>query len=147
MTDMIENGPPDAYILNKTMRRKLTALSRDSGSGVVMDSIDMFGHQVLRYNGIPLIINDYITNEEVYGEAAPSVWASSTATTIFALKFGRDKQGYTIIHNGPVLNPDIQDLGTKFDKNENAYRLVVYIQAITYSAKMVAALGGIDSAA
>ena len=105
----------------------------------------MFGHQVSTYNHIPIIINDHITNAEQY--AAPSTWSSSTATSIFALKFGKDKQGYTIIHNGPVMSPDIQELGTKFDKNEDAFRMVVYIQAITYSAKMVAALGGIDSTA
>jgi hypothetical protein len=45
------------------------------------------------------------------------------------------------------MSPDIQELGTKFDKNEDAFRMAVYIQAITYSAKMVASLGGIDSAA
>lgn len=144
-SDLIEKGDPDAYLMNKTMRRKLTALSRDAGSGVVMDSIEMFGHQVSTYNHIPIIINDHITNSEQYNDT--STWTSSTATSIFALKFGKDKQGYTIIHNGPVMSPDIQELGTKFDKNEDAFRMAVYIQAITYSAKMVASLGGIDSAA
>ena len=144
-SDLIEKGDPDAYVMNKTMRRKLTALSRDAGSGVVMDSIEMFGHQVSTYNHIPIIINDHITNSEQYNDT--STWTSSTATSIFALKFGKDNQGYTIIHNGPVMSPDIQELGTKFDKNEDAFRMAVYIQAITYSAKMVASLGGIDSAA
>lgn len=144
-SDLIEKGDPDAYVMNKTMRRKLTALSRDAGSGVVMDSIEMFGHQVSTYNHIPIIINDHITNSEQYNDT--STWTSSTATSIFALKFGKDSQGYTIIHNGPVMSPDIQELGTKFDKNEDAFRMAVYIQAITYSAKMVASLGGIDSAA
>ena len=61
--------------------------------------------------------------------------------------FGKAKQGFTIIHNGPVLEPDLQRLGTKFDKNEDVFRLVVYMQALVYSTKKIIALGGIDSAA
>jgi hypothetical protein len=145
MIDQVEDGKPSVIVLNKTMRRKLTSLSRASGSGVLMDNVEMFGHQVTRYDGIPLVINDFITDSEEYADSG--TWASSTATTIFALKLGKDQKGFTIIHNGPVMTPDVQRLGIKVDKNENLYRMVVYIQAVTWSAKMVSALGGIDSAA
>lgn len=146
MIDMIEpNSDPDVLVMNKTMRRKLTSLSRSIGSGVIMDTIDMFGHQVLRYNGIPIVINDFITNAEQYENAAG--WGSSTATSIMALKFGREKEGYSVMHNGPVMTPEIQRLGIKETKNENLYRMVVYIGASLWSAKSVAGLAGIDSAA
>jgi len=143
LIDMIEDGLPDALIMNKTMRRKLTSLMRASGGGVTLDRIEMFGRQVYLYNTVPIVISDYITNSEQYNDS--STWPSSTATTIFAVKFGEDKQGYTIIHNGDVLNPDIQNIGIKEKANENLYRMVVYIQAVAFSAKMIAALGGIDS--
>ena len=145
MIDQIEEGPPDALIMNKAMRRKLSSILRSSGSGVTLDRIEMFGRQVRLYNEIPIIINDYITNSEQYNDA--TTWPSSTATSIFAVKFGEEKQGYTIIHNGPVLKPDIQRLGIKESANENLYRMVVYIQAVAFSAKMIAGLGGIDSSA
>ena len=144
-TDMIEGGKPDAYIMNKTMRRKLTALSRVSGSGVVMGEIEMFGHKVRTYDHIPILINDWITNAEIYNNIG--TWPSSSATTIFAAMFGREKQGYTLIHNGEVLNPDLQFIGIKERKNENLYRMVVYVQGIVYSTLKIAALGGIDSQA
>ncbi len=143
--DLIESGPPDVLLMNKTMRRKITALSRASGSGVIMDTIEKFGMQIRMYNGIAIAVNDFITDAELYNDS--STWPSSTATTIFAVKFGEEKQGYTIIHNGEVMSPDIQELGTKFDKNEDVFRMVFYVQAVTFSAKMVAALGGIDSTA
>lgn len=145
MIDMVEDGPPDFLMSNKTMRRKATALSRATGSGVLMDQVEMFGHQIRRYNGIPWIINDHITNSEQYENSGG--WGTSTATTIYALKTGVDKEGYTILHNGEVLNPSIQRLGIKETKNENLYRIVVYIQAVLWSAKMAAGLAGIDSAA
>ena len=145
MLDLVENGWPHILLMNKTMRRKLTALSRASGSGVLTTELNEFGRQVFRYNTIPIVISDYITNGEQYNDSG--TWPSSTATTIFAVKLGEDDKGYTIIHNGPVLKPDVQRLGIKEGKNENLYRMVVYIQAATFSAKMFAALGGIDSAA
>jgi len=145
MIDQVEKGKPDILVMNKTMRRKLTSLSRAVGSGVLMDAIDMFGHKVQTYDGIPIIINDFITNSETYNDSG--TWGSSTATSIFALKLGKSNGGYTIIHNGPVVKPDIQYVGIKESKNEDLYRMVVYLQAVTWSSKMVAALGGIDSAA
>jgi len=146
MIDMVENGLPDVLLMNKTVRRKLTSLCRStSSSGILVPSMDEFGRQVFRYNTIPIVINDFITNSEQYNDS--STWTSSTATSIFAVKFGEDKQGYTIIHNGPILTPDVQNIGIKENKNENLYRMAVYIQALTFSAKMIAALGGIDSSA
>ena len=145
MIDMIELGKPDFLMMNKTMRRKITSLARATGSGVILNSADMFGHQYTLYNGIPIVINDYISNSETYENSG--AWGSSSATTIYALKTGEEKQGWTVIHNGAVLDPDIQRLGTKFDKNEDVYRMVGYLNAVLYSAKVCAGLAGIDSAA
>ena len=145
MIDMVELGKPDFLMMNKTMRRKLTALARATGSGVVLNSAEMFGHQYTLYNGIPVVINDYISNSETYENSG--AWGSSSATTIYALKTGEEKQGWTVIHNGAVLDPDIQRLGTKVDKNEDTYRMVVYLNSVLYSAKVCAGLAGIDSAA
>ena len=146
MIDLVENGKPDFLMMNKTMRRKMTSLARATGSGVLLNSAEMFGHQYIVYNGIPVVINDYISNSEQY-EQGDSQWPSSTATTIYAIKTGQEKQGWTVIHNGAVLDPDIQRLGTKFDKNEDVYRMAVYLNAVVYSAKSCAGLAGIDSAA
>lgn len=145
MIDLVESGKPDFLMMNKTMRRKLTALARATGSGVVLNSAEMFGHQYVLYNGIPIVINDYITNSEQYENSGG--WGSSTATTIFAVKTGRDKQGWSVIHNGPVLEPDVQRLGTKFDKNEDVFRMVVAMNSVLFSVKSCAGLAGIDSAA
>jgi hypothetical protein len=143
--DMSEGGKWDVIMSNRTMRRKATSIARQAGSGVQLGTIDMFGQKIMSYDGIPWIVNDYITNEETYNDSG--TWTSSTATTIFALKLGEENGGYTIIHNGPVLTPDLQDIGIKEQKNENLYRLAVYMQAVVHSKFGIAALGGIDSTA
>ena len=145
LIDMVEQGKPDFLMMNKTMRRKISALARATGSGVVLNQAEMFGHQYILYNNIPVVINDYITNSETYENSGS--WASSSATSIYAIKTGEEKQGWTVIHNGAVLEPDVQRLGTKFDKNEDVYRMAVYLNSVVYSAKSCAALAGIDSAA
>ncbi len=146
MIDLVENGLPTILLMNKTMRRKLSSLSRAAGSGILMTSgLDDFGRQVFRYNTIPIVISDYITNAEIYENSGG--WASSTATSIYAVKFGEENQGHSIMHNGPVMTPQVQDLGIKFNKNERVHRMVVYLEAMLFSAKMAAGLAGIDSTA
>jgi len=145
MIDMVEGGKPTVLMMNKTMRRKVTSLARSTGSGVVLNSEQLFGHQYTIYNGIPIVINDFITNSETYENAGS--WPSSTATTIFALKFGDGNQGFTIKHNGEVLEPDIQDIGIRENKNEDLYRMMVYFNTVIFSKLSCAGLAGIDSEA
>lgn len=147
MIDLVMDGQvkPHALIMNTTMRRKLTSLSRASGSGVVMSSIEMFGHKITTYDGIPILINNWITDEETYNDS--STWPSSTATTIYAVIFGEENQGLTIIHSGDAFVPRVEDLGTSKTADEKEYRMVGYWNQIVYSAKTIAALGGIDSSA
>ena len=147
MIDQVDDGQtkPDALVMNTTMRRKLTNLSRATGSGVLMDTIEMFGHKVRTYDGIPIVINNWISDSEQY--SAAGTWGSSTATTIFGLKLGQESGGFTVLHNGPVLSPRMYSLGIRRDKHEEEYRMAIYVQTVVFSSKQIIALGGIDSAA
>lgn len=147
MIDEIDDGQtkPDALIMNNTMRRKLSSLARSSGvSGIYENNVEMFGHKVSTYDGIPIVRTNFITNAEVYNDS--STWPTSTATTLFAVQFGEDKQGYTLIHNGPVMQPRVRPLGIKRDEEIEEFRMVVYLQAVTFSTKRIIGLGGVDSA-
>jgi len=145
MIDKIEPGKPDALIMNKVMRRKMTRLMYAAGGGIQLSEVDMFGRRIPSFDGIPIIVNDYIANDEQYADAG--TWGSSTATTIYAVKFGQEQQGFTMLHNGPVMNLDIEDLGTYKNRNAYALRMVAYVGTVVYSPLTIAALGGIDSAA
>ena len=147
MIDQVDDGrsKPDCLVMNTTMRRKLTALSRVSGSGVVMNEIDLYGHKVRTYDGVPIVISNHISDSEQYADS--STWTSSTATTIFAVKLGEENEGFTLIHNGSVLEPQHQRLAIPKNEHVEPHRLYIYVGSAMFSAKMVAALGGIDSAA
>ena len=146
MIDEVDDSrsKPSVLIMNSTTRRKLTSLARASGSGILLDSVDMFGHQFMTYNGIPIIVNNYITNAETYNDSG--TWPSSTATTVFGLKFGEEEGGFTLLHNGPVFSPKMLDLGIPFDEHTNVWRMYVYLQGFVYAPEQFIALGGIDSA-
>ena len=143
--DKVEPGRPDALVMNKTMRRKLTNLMTAAGSGITLPSIEMFGKRVSVFDQIPIIENDYISDAEQYADA--STWGSSTATTIYAVKFGMEKGGYTLLHNGGFFEVEFQDLGIRKNRNERVYRLIGYPGSVVYEPKSIVALGGIDSAA
>ena len=145
LLDLVEPGLPDALIMNKTMRRKLTNLAYAAGGGIELPSIEMFGRRTSMFDNIPIIINDYITSAEQYADA--STWPSSTATTIFAVKFGEEKEGFTLLHKGGFMDVNVQELGTRKNRNEKVLRMVGYPGSVVYSPLSIAALGGIDSAA
>lgn len=136
--------PPDALIMNTTMRRKISSLSRASGSGIQLDSADMFGHQYTLYNGVPIVITNFVTDSEQY--EASGTWPSSTATSIIAMHFGEGKQGHALIHNGPVLQPRVMELPVPKDEHSQYQRMYVYTNALVYSPLHIVGLGGIDSA-
>lgn len=143
--DMQEGEPWDVLVMNKGMRRKLTALARASGSGVKMGEVERFGRKVPAYDDVPIVIVDYIKDNEDYGNSG--TWPSSTATTIFAAKFGPEKEGFTLFHNGGFLETQFVQLAIPRNENVTPWRLISYPGSVTYSPLAIAALGGIDSAA
>jgi hypothetical protein len=143
--DRVEPGRPDVLLMNKTMRRKLTNLMNSAGSGISLPSIEMFGRRVKTFDDVPIVENDYISNAEQYADS--STWTSSTATTIYAAKFGNDKGGYTLLHNGGFFDVEFQDLGIRKNRNERVYRLIGYPGSVVYEPTSIIGLGGIDSAA
>ena len=131
--------------MNKTMRRKLTNLMTAAGSGISLPSIDMFGRRVALFDDIPIVENDYISNAEQYADSG--TWGSSTATTVYAAKFGQEKGGYTLLHNGGFFDVEFQSLGIRKNRNEEVYRLIGYPGSAVYEPMSIIGLGGIDSSA
>jgi hypothetical protein len=143
MLDTIRPGRANALICNKTMIRKLSQLRRASGSGVLGET-EMFGRKVRTYDDIPVVVCDYIGNTDTYADAA--TWPSSTATTIYAVKFGQENEGFTCIHKGGFMNVEFVDVGKARYTNHEVFRLIGYMSTVVYSPLTIAALGGIDSA-
>ena len=88
LIDAVQGGP-DVLFMNKTLRRKVSALVRAAGQAIETVS-DAFGRQLTAYAGVPIgVIENDETDTAILGftEAAPGGGAS-VCSSIYAVKFG-----------------------------------------------------------
>ncbi len=111
LIDAVDN--PTHLIMNRTMRRRLSAAARlTTVGGFVTYGLDEFGRQVTQYNGLPILIAEQ-DNEGVdilrVDEAASS--GAATATSIYCVSLGEGMlQG---IQNGGMQVTDLGEVQTK----------------------------------
>ncbi len=96
--DLILDGMPDVVLMTKKMRRLLNAYIRSTGSGTGLPMTDYF-KRVGDIAGIPIGIDDFITNTELLASGAFSAKTGGTNTTsIHIVRFG--SQDVTGFQNG-----------------------------------------------
>lgn len=78
--DLVKPGKPDALFMSKRTRRKLSSLRRASGNLLETD-VDAFGQRALYYDGIPVIVDDFVSDAQTQGNVA-------TCSSIYAVKMG-----------------------------------------------------------
>jgi HK97 family phage major capsid protein len=105
MIDLIKPGKPDCIVMSKRSRRTLKALRRASGGGFLETDYNAFGKRVEFYDGIPIIVDDNISD-------ALTVGTSVNCSTVFAIKFGY-ATGVMGLMNGMIQTNEIGYLETK----------------------------------
>ncbi|MFW9871962.1 MAG: major capsid protein [Candidatus Thorarchaeota archaeon] len=135
---------PQYLIMNKTMRRRLSAAARTTTvGGYISYDIDEFGKQVTKYNDLPILIADEDnTGAQIlpFTEAATS--GTSTATSIYCVSFGDGM--LTGLENGGI---DVRDLGELETKPALRTRVEWYNGIAVFHGKSVARLWSISNAA
>ena len=104
LIDMVKPGMPHTLFMSKRSRRKLSSLRRASGS-VLETSTDAFGRRVLTYDGIPVEVDDNISDAETKG-------TSSDCSSIYAVQFGF-QTGLCGLDNGGIQAQPLGALETK----------------------------------
>jgi len=104
---------PTHLIMNRTMRRRLSAAARTTTvGGFITWEKDEFGRQMMVYNDLPILITDQDNaGAEIlaFDEAAAS--GGATATSIYVVSF---REGMlTGIQNGDIDTRDLGELETK----------------------------------
>ncbi len=100
LIDAIKPGKPELLLMSRRARRKVNALQRASGSGVVMTESAQFGMSMPSYDGIPIMVSDWIPDNIQDGASSilpiasfdQSVTRASgyDNTIIFAFKMGEE---------------------------------------------------------
>ncbi len=80
LVDMVKGGKPEMLLMSRRTRRSLNVLARSSGSFLEADR-DEFGQMLQFYDGIPIGINDFISDAQTVG-------SSTDCSTIYAMQFG-----------------------------------------------------------
>ena len=128
---------PTHLVMNKTMRRRLTAAARTTTvGGYITYDVDAFGRRITKYNDLPILIadkdNDY-NDIMPFTEAADS--GTSQCTSIYCLSFAEN--GVLGLQNGVM---DVRDLGEIDTKPVFRTRVEWYISLAILRPKAAARL-------
>lgn len=101
LIDAIKPGKPDMLLMSRRVYRKVTALMRAGGVGLVMTDPNQFGLRMRLFDTVPMLPSDYIPDnlpDGVGSVLTTSTWNPATAwadgvnnSAIFAIQFGEDK--------------------------------------------------------
>lgn len=135
---------PTHLLMNKAMRRRLTAASRNSGvGGYITYQQDEFGRQQAMYGELPILIADHNAdsfNTLAFDEAAGGGGSTSTSIYVLSLMPGM-LHG---IQNGVM---DVRDLGELEEKPVYRTRIEWYVGMMLEHPRAAARLRGITDAA
>jgi hypothetical protein len=131
LIDMVKPGMPQVLFMSKRTRRKLSNLRRSSGS-VLETSVDMFGRRVLTYDGIPVEVDDNISDAETLG-------TSNDCSSIYAVQFGF-QTGLCGLENGGI---QVQPVGALETKDAWRTRIKWYCGLALFRKTAVARLEGV----
>jgi HK97 family phage major capsid protein len=131
LVDAVKPGRPDALCMAKRTRRKLSALRRASGNLLETD-VDVFGRRALYYDGIPILVDDFIPVDETQG-------SESAASSVYALKFGR--QGVMGLENGGI---EVERVGELETKDASRHRIKWYVSLALFGTLGLARLKGVN---
>lgn len=132
LVDTVKGGKPDMLLMSRRTRRKLNALGRASGSGVVVTDRNEFGSMVQYYDGVPIGVNDWISD-------AKTVGTSSDCSTIFAYQAG---EGGLVGLTSPG-GIQIERVGNLETKDASRTRVKWYVSTALFNTAKLAKLTGV----
>jgi hypothetical protein len=130
--DKVRGGKPDALLMSRRTRRDLNTLARAAGSGVVVNEQDEFGRMVSFYDGIPIGVNDYISDAQTQG-------TSSDASSIYALQYG---EGALLGLTGPG-GLTVERIGSLETKDATRIRVKWYVSLALFNELKLSRLVGV----
>jgi HK97 family phage major capsid protein len=130
--DLVVPGKPDALFMSKRTRRKLSSLRRASGNLLEVDR-DQFGLRALFYDGIPIVVDDFISDTQTQGTA------TNQCSSVYAVKFGTQVGVGGLEHNNIQVDP----LGELETKDATRWRVKWYCGLAIYSMLGISRIKGI----
>ena len=132
--DKVRGGKPDMLIMSRRSRRKLSALGRAAGSGVVVADRNQFGMMTDYYDGIPVGVSDYVND-------AKTVGTSRDCSTIYAVQWGEGAVAGLTAPGGLQM----ERVGSLETKDATRVRVKWYVAIAVFNSLKLAKLSGVRS--
>ena len=132
LIDAVQGGKPDMILMSRRTRRTLNALARGAGSGIVVSDRDELGQMVQYYDGVPIGVNDWISDTQTVG-------TSSDCSTIFAYQAG---EGGLVGLTSPG-GMQVERVGSLETKDARRTRMKWYVGMALFNAAKLAKLEGV----
>jgi HK97 family phage major capsid protein len=131
LIDRVKGGKPHLLLMSRRTRRALNELARSSGTFLEADR-DGFGGMLQFYDGVPIGINDYISDEQVVG-------TSDDCSTIYALQFGEGALTGLTAPGGLT----VERVGSLETKDASRIRVKWYASVALFNTVKLAKLVGV----
>lgn len=138
LKDMVILGP-DAFVMRRGTWRALKQLMRATG-GTRADMIQIpnFGQPVPAFDGVPILMNDFLSSTETQGSSG------ATTCSIYAARFN-EADGLHGIYGGDSAGLVVEDIGTVQNKDANRLRVKWYCGLVLKSNRSLARLTGVTN--
>ena len=134
LVDLVAPGKPDALLMSKRSRRKLSALRRASGNLLETD-VDQFGQRALFYDGIPIVVDDFVSDTQAVGTSG------AVCSSVYAVRFGQGTGVLGLEHGGV----QVETVGELETKDATRTRIKWYCGLAVMSELGVARLRGVTA--
>lgn len=132
LIDKVVDGKPHMLLMSRRSRRKLTALSRGSSSGLLVSDRNEFGMMLDYYDGVPIGVSDHITDDKRAG-------TSTDTSAIYALQFGEGAVAGLTGPGGLVA----ERVGSLETKDATRVRVKWYVAIASFNDLKLAKLTGV----
>ncbi|MBI2935585.1 MAG: phage major capsid protein [Chloroflexi bacterium] len=132
LVDKVKEGKPHMLLMSRRSRRKLTALGRATGSGIIVSDRNQFGLMVDYYDGVPIGVNDYVPDNKTVG-------SSTDCSTIYALQFGEGAVAGLTAPGGLT----VERVGSLETKDASRVRVKWYVALAVFNSLKLAKLTGV----
>lgn len=137
LKDKVPNGA-DAFVMRAGTWRAIKQLMRAAGGNTAEHiQLENFGRKVPAFDGIPVIINDFIPGDVKQGTATKTC-------SVYACRMN-EVDGLHGLYGGDTAGVRVEDLGTVQNKDATRTRLKWYVGMALKSTQSVAALRGITN--
>jgi hypothetical protein len=140
LIDAIKGGKPDILLMSRRSRRKINALVRAAGSGMMETKRDNFGNFIQLWNGIPIGISDWILDTHTLSGSVETAITGAANSTIYAVQFG---EGALCGLTAPG-HLTVEPIGSLETKDASRTRIKWYCSLALFSSIKAAALIGVQ---